>query len=876
MGQVFKAHDTRLNRDVALKVLPDSFAANADRLARFTREAQTLASLNHPHIAAIYGLEESAGVRALVMELIEGEDLSERIARGPIPVDDALPIAKQIVEALEAAHEQGIIHRDLKPANIKVREDGSVKVLDFGLAKAMESGSGTGDRGSASLSPTLSIHATMAGVILGTAAYMSPEQAKGRAVDKRSDIWAFGAVLYEMLTGRKAFDGEDITEMIGAVVKLAPDWSALPANLPPHIVTLIQRCLEKDRKSRIGDMAVARFLLEGGVTSVAPSGSAPVVIPRSPAWVRAAPWALAGIFLVAALEVSFLHFRESLPAAPSIQFQIAPPPGSSIDQFRMSPDGRHLVFVASGGGKRQIWVRAFDSINAVSLAGTEGATYPFWSPDSREIAFFAQGKLKKISAAGGPTVNLSDTVNGRGGTWSPDGVILFARDAFGGLYRVTADGGGTPVAVTTVAAANEGDRFPEFLPDGHRFLFLRNTAKEGGLYVGDLTSSALVHLLPDVTNAGYVPGQGERTGGGFLFFRRDNTLMAQAFDPERLQLSGVVMPIAEQVAVSGNVGYGAYAVSPTGTIAFRPGLRGGTRQMVWLDRAGQRLGTVSKPDQIANPVLSPDEKVVAFTIGDATAGAADLWLQNLETGVLSRFTVGIGANDWPRWSPDGTSLVFVGQTSVSTYEIRMLSATGGGGRPNVLLQGPYNSISVTDWSRNGDILFSSRGEKTRDDLWVLPLAGDRRASVLMQTPADERAAVFSPGGDWIAYTSDESGETEIYVQHFPLNGSKFQISSGGGNSPRWSRDGRELFYVGRATGGTMMSVPVTAGATFQRGQARPLFTGDGRDGRIQLAGSFQTSADGKRFLATIVEGETQAPPVIVWTNWTATLGRPAR
>jgi len=299
-------------------------------------------------------------------------------------------------------------------------------------------------------------------------------------------------------------------------------------------------------------------------------------------------------------------------------------------------------------------------------------------------------------------------------------------------------------------------------------------------------------------------------------------------------------------------------------------VRGGSRQLVWLDRMGQRLGIVGKPDHISNPALSPDEKVVAFTIGDATAGAADVWLQNLDTGVLSRFTVGTGAIDWPLWSPDAAHVVFVGQTSVSKYEIRMLSASGGGGRPELLLQGPYNSISVTDWSRNGYILFSSRGEKTRDDLWVLPMA-DRKASTLLQTPANERAAVFSPGGDWIAYTSDESGELEVYVQHFPLNGSKFQISSGGANFPRWSRDGKELFYLTRTNGGTMMSVPVTAGATFQRGQARPLFAGDGRDGRIQLTGSFQSSADGKRFLATMAEGETQAPPVIVWTNWQATL-----
>ena len=708
----------------------------------------------------------------------------------------------------------------------------------------------------------------MAGVLLGTAAYMSPEQAKGRAVDKRSDIWAFGAVLYEMLTGRKAFDGEDITDMIAAVVKTTPDWSALPAGLPPHIVTLIQRCLEKDRKSRIGDIAVARFLLEDGAPAAGRSDSAPATPPPSAMWVRAMPWALAGIFLVTTVALSVQHFRESPPVAPSVRFQITPPANHTIGMFRLSSDGRRLVFVGRGGDN-QLWVRPLDSIDAVPLAGTEGATYPFWSPDGSEIAFFAQGKLRRIAAAGGPAVNISDAINGRGGTWNRDGVIVFAADAFGGLSRVAA-GGGTPSAVTTIAAANEGDRFPEFLPDGHRFLFLRTTAKDAGLYAGDLAGGAPVRLLPDVTNAAFVSGQGGRAGGGFLFFRRDNTLMAQRFDPGRLQLTGDLIPVAEQVSVAGNVGYGAYSVSHAGAIAFLPGLRGGARQMVWLDRAGQRLGTIGKPDQISGPVLSPDETVVAFTIGDETAGDAEVWLQNLDTDVLSRFTVGSGPSASPLWSPDGTRVVFVTRTSVSDYEIRMLSANSPGGRPEVLLQGPYNSVAVTDWSPDRKaILFNSRSEKTRDDLWVLPMEGDRKAAVLLQTPANEGSAMFSPHGDWIVYTSDESGQSEVYVQRFPLDGSKFQISSAGGRFPRWSRDGKELFY--RTLTQTIMSVPVTVSTTFQRGQARALFEARGLDSRIQSTGSFQPSADGKRFLSTMSDGDTQAQPLIVWTNWQATL-----
>jgi Tol biopolymer transport system component len=516
-------------------------------------------------------------------------------------------------------------------------------------------------------------------------------------------------------------------------------------------------------------------------------------------------------------------------------------------------------------------VRALSSITAAALAGTDGASYPFWSPDSREIAFFAQGKLKKISAAGGPTVNLADAVNARGGSWSRDGVILFARDAFGCLYRMAA-GGGAAVAVTRVTAANEGDRFPEFLPDGHRFLFLRNATTEGGLYAGDLAGGAPVRLLPDITNAAYVPGQGARSGSGFLFFRRDNTLMAQPYDPERQQTTGDVIPIAEQVSVAGNVGYGAYAASQSGTIAFMPGLRNAARRMVWLDRAGQRVGTVGKPEQISEQTVSPDGKVVAFTLGDQTAGNSEVWLQNLDTDVRSRFTVGPGLSASPLWAPDGTRLVFAVQTSASSYEIRMLSATSPGGRPEVLLQGPFNSIYITAWSPDRkSILFSSRSEKTRDDLWVLPMGGDRKASVLLQTPANERDATFSPHGDWIAYVSDESGQPEVWVQHFPLNGSKFQISSAGGTFAQWSRDGKELFF--RTPDGTIMSLPVTAAATFERGQARALFTVGDRDGRAVSGGDFEPSADGKRFLLMVSDGETPAEPVIVWTNWQETLRR---
>jgi dipeptidyl aminopeptidase/acylaminoacyl peptidase len=395
------------------------------------------------------------------------------------------------------------------------------------------------------------------------------------------------------------------------------------------------------------------------------------------------------------------------------------------------------------------------------------------------IGFFAQGKLKKIPVAGGLGVSLCDVVQGRGGTWNRDGVILFAPDAFGGIYRV-ADTGGTPVAVTTVSDPAAGDRFPEFLPDGRRFLFVRLTNKDAGLYGGTLSDAAVARILPEMSNAAYVPGQGR---DGFLLFRRDNTLMAQPFDPDRLQTTGGVIPIAEQVSIAGNVGYGAFASSQDGTVAYRAGIAAGNRQLVWLDRAGKRLGVVSKPDEISNPALSPDGKMVVFSVGNVTAGVANLWLQNLESGVLSKFTFGPGANDAPIWSPDGSRIAFEALPSSSNYQIQQLRAAGTG-RPEVILQGPYNSIGVSDWSQDGKlIVFSSRSEKTKDDLWLLPTEGDRKAVLFLQTPANERAGKFSPSGEWMAYQSDESGRSEIYVQHVPANGSKFQISSAGGIAP---------------------------------------------------------------------------------------------
>jgi eukaryotic-like serine/threonine-protein kinase len=558
MGQVYRATDTRLKRQVAIKILPSSLAADADRLSRFQREAEVLAALNHPNIAAIYGFEESDGVSALVMEMVEGEDLSHRIARGALPVDDALPIAKQIADALEAAHQQGIIHRDLKPANIKVRPDGAVKVLDFGLAKALAPEQDPARASPRSQAPTITSPAllTGAGVVLGTAAYMAPEQAKGLEADKRSDLWAFGCVLYEMLTGRRPFDGEDIAEVLGAVVRLEPTWDALPSDVPAPVRALLRQCLVKDRRRRVGDIAAVLFVLDHQA-SLAP---AVPVTSRSTrvAWLVAA---LAAIASLAAALVAVRVFSTGTTAPDLVQFTIAPPENLSFrapitggtgnnPQLAISPDGRNIVFVAGAQSTFHLWLRPVNSAEARQIQGTADARFPFWSPDSQAIAFFAGGKLKKVAIAGGPVVEVTDAPAGRGGSWSRDNVIVFDRGLRAGLFRVPS-AGGVPTAVTTLADGEDAHRWPHFLPDGHHFLYNAvfgaccPPATPGALRVGSLDpSEPTVTLFEADSSAAYVSGH--------LLFARDQTLMAQPFDPDARQLAGEAVPVVDRISREGS------------------------------------------------------------------------------------------------------------------------------------------------------------------------------------------------------------------------------------------------------------------------------------------------------------------------------------
>ncbi len=851
MGEVYRATDTNLARQVAIKVLPASMAADAERLARFDREAKTLAALSHPNIAAIHGLERSDRLTALVLELVEGPTLAERIAEGPIPVDEALSIAKQVAEALEAAHEQGVIHRDLKPANIKVRPDGTVKVLDFGLAKVLAvEPSAIGS--ALSHSPTLTTPAqTRAGVVLGTAAYMSPEQARGRPVDRRTDIWAFGVVLYEMLTGQRLFKGDEVGDVLANIIKDEPNLD----RVPPGVRPLIQRCLEKDPRKRLRDIGDIGLLLNAPVPAR----------PRRTSWL----WPAVSALLLAALGLSFLYAPRASPARGALRFEVSTPGNTPAQMFALSPDGRYLAFIT--GNPLQLWVRPMDALESRVLPGTEGASFPFWSPDGQRLGFFAQGKLKTIALVGGPPQSLCDAISGRGGSWSRDGTILFSASTASPILRI-ASTGGSPVPVTMLpAGVNEGHRYPSFLPNGRHFLFNVGTSRAdaAGVYVGSLDGREPVRLLPDFTNALYAARPG---GRGLLVFRRNVTLLAQKFDPDRLEMEGDVFPVAEGVPLGANLNtFGAFTVSDNGALAYRTGGTTVRRELVWVDRSGKRLDTATKPTEIQNPYsVSPDGKTLAMRIAPALATIGEVWLQDLTRGVLSRFTFRGALVRNPVWSPDGTRIAISGaDVGGYSYDIFQKPVTGSEKEESLLHGG--RSVQATDWSADGRfIAYTAQAAQTEFDLWLLPLTGERKPVVYLQTPFTEQDGQFFPdAGDkqqWMAYQSDESGRDQIYIQAIPASGAKYQISTEGGTTPRWRRDGRELFYI--SADQRLVAVPISAGSGLQVGKPQPLFADTGMN-------SFVPSKSGDRFLINVPASGEQAitPPIVVVTDWTATIAR---
>jgi eukaryotic-like serine/threonine-protein kinase len=847
MGVVYKARDTRLDRMVAIKISNEQFTE------RFEQEARAVAALNHPNICTLHDV----GPNYLVMEYIEGES-----PKGPMPLDEALRIAHQIADALEAAHEKGITHRDLKPANIKIKPDGSVKVLDFGLAKLAATTSGSGER-----SPTFTIGMTEAGMILGTASYMAPEQARGKATDKRADIFAFGVVLHELTTGHRLFGGEDAGEMLAKVIRDEPDLS----DAPPSIHRLLSECLQKDPRKRLRDIGDVWRLLDGGPVSSGPAnGQPPAAAPDKFKWL----WpALAALLLLSTAALGFVHFREKPPVVFPMRFEVFPPPKTTLNTFALSPDGRKLVLSARGpDGRNSLWLRRMDSLQVQELPGTDGANLdPVWSPDSEFIAFVSGGSLKKLDIGGGTPQRLAGFSNpGTGISWSRQDVILYS--SAGIISRVPASGGdSSPVTALDSQHAEQAHGRPFFLPDGKHFLFYRLTSSaEGanGIYTGSLdakpSEQGQKRLLETSAGAVYVPPAGGSGAVGQLLFLRGESLMAQPFDVNRLELTGRAVQIADRVSTTA---FGAlFSVSTTGLLAYAV-TGGDRRQLTWFDREGKVLGHAGGAAARDELSLSPDGTRVAEGRAD-DRGTWVVWGLDLARGVNTRLTFEPAGAGNAIWSPDGRQIVYApgGGSSSDLY----LKPANGAGQGELLFHS--NEIkSPQDWSRDGRfLLFLQRAKDTGNDLWTLSMDGEHKAAPYLLTPFNEAQAKFSPDGHWVVYSSNESGTREVYVQPFPMStGGKWPVSNGGGSQPRWSPDGKELFYL--APDNSLMAVSVsTTGGTFQPGVPKALFPAavlGGGGGGPGIAWRWDISPDGKRFLMNTAMEDSVGLPVTVVLNW---------
>ena len=864
MGEVYRARDTKLNRDVALKVLPGLFATDSDRLARFTREAQVLASLNHPNVAGIYGIEANA----LVMEFVEGDDLSKIIAHGPMPLSEALPIAKQIADALEVAHEQGIVHRDLKPANVKVKADGTVKVLDFGLAKAL--GHDGGSAIDLMNSPTLTVHATQMGVILGTAAYMAPEQARGKAVDRRADIWAFGVVLYEMLTGRRAFDGDDVSITLANVLKDDPRWHELPTDLPPAVTRLLRRCLEKDSRRRLSSIGDARLELEEREQPAAaqPPASA-IVVKRSRLSLIVA--AAAGIVLTA--TVATMLWRSSPPALrpAATRLSILAPPGETVypdsTSVAVSPDGTMIAFVVGSVSRseNELWVRTIGSLSARKLEGTESAALPFWSPDSRRIGFFTNAKLKLVSAEGGRTETLADAPSGRGAVWARDNVIIFAPDAGGPLFRISATGGtAAPITKLDPARGEYGHRFPTLLPDGDHFLYAALPGKNGkfDIFVGSLSDTSRTAAVASLEAA---PVFAEP---GWLLYARQGVLVALPFDPKSLEVKGDPVVLGDEPsmildpATSWTAAH-SISVSESGSLAYYSASSQNTIA-TWYDANGAPTGTLKLPaGHYESLTISPDGTRGAL-VRSTSPSESDVWLVDLSRGGATPISSGRGRNDNPIWSPDGERVVWAADRDGA--QNLFVKGVNDAAPEQLLFKSSVPFKNAAYWSNDGKwIVMTQLDQDTSQNVWLLDASGTKPPLPIVRGPLRDNAGPVSPDGRWITFTSEESGRFEAYVQSFPTPGRRVQVSDSGAARSWWTRDGRLLVMLGSDLR-TLSRVALQPGETL--GVGKP----------IQFARLpadivwVDAMPDRQRFLAIAPE-RTSTGSVTLVQNWRAALER---
>jgi Tol biopolymer transport system component len=887
MGEVYRARDTRLDRTVALKVLPAALAADPEFRERFAREAKSISALSHPNICTLFDVGEAPAascqppaaspetVHYLVMEYLEGETLGTRLERGALPLADALTIAIEIASALDKAHRQGIVHRDLKPGNIMLVKSGGArsgvtqaKLLDFGLAKtgpaaAVSAAAPTALAASPGpTAPPLTAH----GTILGTIQYMAPEQVEGEEADARTDLFAFGAVLFEMLTGRRAFAGKSQAGLLGAILKeQPPPVSRIAPVAPPALDHVVGACLAKDPDARFQSahdlLLQLRWIAEGGSAA---GVAAPVVAHRRNrerfAWVTAA----FGVVLVIAATLIVPHLREAAPVVNPIEFPISVPENSffagTAPQFAVSPDGRQVVFVASLDAVQVLWVRSLSTALARPLPGTERATYPFWSHDSRFIAFFAAGKLKKVALSGGPPAEICPAPADRGGTWNRDNVILFSPTYDSPILRVASAGAGTAAPVTALGTGEMSHRWPSFLPDGRHFLFFVGTGDgaTGEIRAGSLDSKDTVAVVASDSNGLYAQGH--------VVFVRGGTLMAQPFNPDTRQPTADAFPVAEQVTVD-NAAYGAYSLSTTGVLTYARGA--GRRQVTWFDRTGTSIGVVGEPGDNANMSLSPDERRAAVSLQKGKPANRDIYMIDLtrDGGVSSRFSFDPASENVPIWSPDGTQIAFSSNRDGGTHHI-YVKAVSGTGQEELWLKSATTKY-VTDWSRVGQFLaFTSQAPATATgmDLWVLPLSGEKKPSLFLQTPFNEDNAVFSPDVHWIAYDSNENGTaTQIYVRPFPAapGQAPYQISSNGGVQPMWRDDGTELFFL--APDGALMAASISTEKGFEFGSPKALFpTGVVFTGNRRL---YAVAKGGKRFLLVVPEQRFSSSPINVVVNW---------
>jgi serine/threonine-protein kinase len=898
MGEVYRALDTKLKREVAIKVLPEALSQDADRLARFQREAELLATLNHPNIGAVYGLEDSSGTPALVLELVEGPTLADRITVGALPIDEALAVARQIADALESAHERGVVHRDLKPANIKVTSEGTVKVLDFGLAKMLE----TSPAGSVlSMSPTLSVHATYAGVILGTAAYMSPEQARGRTVDKRSDIWAFGCVLYEMLTGARAFDGEDVTETLGAVIHKEPPLDALPPSTPATVRSVLQRCLQKDVKQRFRDIGDVRLALAGAFEAHSPASAAQTLPPpRRRSLVAIVALTALAAFSIAAIA-TWVVIRQTQGAPQLARFAIPPSSTHSLSPFgfdrdiAISPDGAYIVYRS----QQQLVVRALDQLEARPLTSTVGGRQPFVSPDGRWVGFFASGEIKRVPITGGPALTTLRIVQAlRGASWGEDDTIIFATtETATGLLSVPATGGEPKVLTKPDTAAGEADHmYPSLIPGGRAVLFtitaVSGQVENAQIAVLNLETGQRTILVRGGSQADYV-------ATGHLVYAVSGTLRAVRFDPVRLEVLSDPVPVVEQVmTVATGAGAANFAVSRGGTLVFIPGsaqtATGPSRSLVWVTRQGREEPVNSPPRGYTSPKISPDGTRVALQIQDQEL---DIWVWDFARQTPTRLTFDRGPETQPVWTPDSRRIIF--SSARNGPQNLYWQAADGTGTVQRLTSGPNVQVP-TSVSPDGKYLLLNDVPAGADvgilDLGAQPSTRSTSGAIesatlvptgrgagstpevrplIKTTSYNEANAEISPNGRWVAYQSNESGQLLIYVRPFPdVDSGKWQVSQGVGAKPAWARNGRELFYLDGDN--KLTSVPVdTEAQTFTFGNpttvlARAYFN-------PQFERPYDVSPDSRRFL--MIKENTGDPStatpasMVVVLNWFEELKR---